>query len=124
MKSLQAASEMLSDARLMYENTRLKSAADRAYYAMFHAAQAALAAEVERLPKSHSGTRTLFAQHLIATNRLDRSLSRDLTYAFELRQSSAYEVEATFGLEAVEEIIARAERFVQVIRVFLQADAP
>lgn len=83
---------------------------------MFHAAQAVLALEVERLPKSHRGMRTLFSQHLIATKKLDRQLSQDLAYAFELRQASTYEVESTFGLDAVEDVIEKAERFIQTVR--------
>ena len=36
------ADEALSDARYLLNDNRLKAAANRAYYAMFHAAQAAL----------------------------------------------------------------------------------
>lgn len=110
---------MLADAKLMLENGRLKSAADRAYYTMFHAAQAAVSQEVARLPRSHKGLRTLFAQHFVGTNRVPRALSRDLTFAFELRQASSYEVSAEFGEGVVKETVERAEDFIVTIRQVL-----
>lgn len=110
---------MLADARLMFENRRLKSAADRSYYAMFHAAQAAVSQEVARLPKSHKGLRTFFAKHFVATNRVPRDLSRDLTFAFELRQASSYEVSIEFGEDIVRETIERADNFITVIKKVL-----
>lgn len=115
-KSLQLADQMLTDARLMLQNGRLKSAADRAYYAMFHAARAAVSQEVPRLPKSHKAVRTLFAKHFIATQRTDRALSRDLTFAFELRQASSYEVEADVGEDVVQQVIDKAEAFVAAVK--------
>lgn len=91
--------EMLADARLMLQNGHLKSAANRAYYAIYHAAQVSLAQEVARLPESHKGIRALFARYYVATHRVDRSLSRDLTFTFELGQASSYLVDASSGEE-------------------------
>lgn len=42
-KHWQQAQEFLSDAHALFQQNRLKSAVDRAYYAMFHAVTAALA---------------------------------------------------------------------------------
>lgn len=86
---------------------------------MFHAAQAALSLEVVRLPKSHKGVRTLFARQFVATQRVDRSLSRDLTFAFELRQASSYEVDAHFGGAVVNQVVEKAEAFITRIRQVL-----
>ncbi len=115
-RSLQVAEEMLADARLLLQHGRLKSAADRAYYAMFHAATAAVSLRVDRLPRSHKALRTLFAQHFIASGQLDRALSRDLAFAFELRQASSYEVDTAFGQETVQDLVDRVERFVATIQ--------
>ena len=79
---MQLAEEMLADARFMRDSGRLKSAADRAYYAMFHAVQAALSQTGARPPKTHKGVRTLFARHVVATKKVPRTLSQDLTFAF------------------------------------------
>lgn len=107
---------MLADAKLMLEHGRLESAADRAYYAMFHAAKAAVSIEVNKLPRTHKGVHTLFAQHFVATNKVDLSLHRDLTFGFELRLESSYEVDATFGEDVVQQLIAKADGFISQVR--------
>jgi len=103
----------------MRDSGRLKSAADRADSAMFHAAHAALSQTDARPPKTHKGTRTLFARHFVTTQKVPRTLSQDLTFAFDLRQATTYEVEAAFGEEAVDEVIRKAGAFVTCIQQLL-----
>lgn len=112
---LQLADDMLTDARLLFNNNRLKSAADRAYYSMFHAAQAALATHGIRVPRTHRGLRSQFGEHLVATGIIEREYSRDLTLAHEMRQESTYEAYATISVTAVAELIGKAEKFLQRI---------
>ena len=63
-------------------------AANRAYYAMFHAVQAALATTNVRMPRTHNATITLFSREFVRTGTLDRAHSRNLQDAFDLRQQS------------------------------------
>ena len=49
-RELQRAEEALDDAAHLYQTDRLNAATNRAYYAMFHAALAALASEGIRRP--------------------------------------------------------------------------
>ena len=114
-ESLRLAREMLSDAKLMLDRESYRSAVDRSYYAMFHAARAALHNEGVDLPKSHAGLRNLFGQHFLVTDKLNRDLGRWLGQAFRLRQQGDYEVHADVGREAVEEGIANAEKFLQIV---------
>lgn len=112
---LQLADEMLTDAKLLFSNNRLKSAADRAYYSMFHGAQAALAANGIKAPRTHRGLRSEFSKHLVRTGIIERDYSRDLTLAHEMRQESSYEAYATLHADAVAQLIAKAERFLERI---------
>lgn len=55
------------------------------------------------------------------TQRIDRALSRNLTFAFELRQASSYEVEAEVGEDVVRDVIGKAESFVAEIKKIIRA---
>jgi uncharacterized protein (UPF0332 family) len=109
---LEKAGKMLSDAKLLQDQGRMESAADRAYYSMLHAAQAALAALGKKAPRSHRGLRSQFGQHLVSTGLVEREYARDLTKAHEVRQESTYEAHTSTGEDEMADLITRAERFV------------
>ena len=68
---LPAAAECVEDARVLLENNRLAASLNRTYYAMFHAATAALLSEgVKR--RSHHGVLSAFGQYLVRAGRIDR----------------------------------------------------
>src|SRR5581483_6681645 len=73
------ADSMLSDARLMMDNGRWESAADWAYYAMYHAAEAAVSQAGAEHPRTHDGMHTMFARLFTATGRLPREMARELS---------------------------------------------
>ena len=110
---------MLADAQLLLAHQRHNSAADRAYYAMFHAALAALFQAVPRLPTSHSGLRSIFGRALVDTRRVDRSLAKDLATAFNLRQNSTYNVAMVMDQAVVQTVVAKAEAFAAAMRQLL-----
>jgi uncharacterized protein (UPF0332 family) len=56
-----------------------KGACNRAYYAMYDAAHAALLAENRadyKVTKTHSGLISAFALHIVSTNKISRELGR------------------------------------------------
>jgi len=116
---LELAEEMLADAKALHAEGRLRSAADRAYYSIFHAAQAALAKHGLKALRTHKGLRSQFGERLIATGILGREYSRDLTKAFEMRQESTYEAYGSVTGDEMADLIARAERFVARIRALV-----
>ncbi len=118
---LELAEEMLADAKALYNEGRLRSAADRAYYSIFHAAQAALAKHGLKAPRPHKGLRSQFGEQLIATGILERGYSRDLTKALEMRQESTYEAYGSVTGDEVADLIARAEKSLQRIRAFVMS---
>jgi uncharacterized protein (UPF0332 family) len=119
-RQLQLADEALDDARYLLQGNRLKATANRAYYAMFYAAMAALLDAKLRTPKSHSGTIALFGKHYVVTGKIDRQFGRDLRNAYNLRQQSDYEMFANIGEEQVREALAKAQVFVAEVKRLLE----
>lgn len=78
-KCLESADEMLEDARLLLEKNRSKSAADRAYQSMHHAAQGILYKLGVKLPKTHSGLISLFSKHVVKTGIIELEFGRMLS---------------------------------------------
>lgn len=107
---------MLSDAIAFQERGRLRSAGDRAYYAMFNAARAALADRGIMGPRSHKGLRSRFSQEFIKTGIIEREHSKSLTRALDIRLLSTYEAHTSVNEEEVRDIVERAQRFVDAIK--------
>ncbi|MCL5959623.1 MAG: HEPN domain-containing protein [Chloroflexi bacterium] len=84
------ADEALGDAEYLLQDNRLKAAANRAYYAMFHAVEAAVATSEVKTPKTHGGAINLFGRHFIRTGIMERRFAKDLQDAYDLRQQSDY----------------------------------
>ena len=86
---MQKARQAVASARALHGLPDMDGACNRAYYAMFDAARAALmrsgapvGAEVAR---THSGLITAFGLHLVKTGRLPIALGRAINRAEELR---------------------------------------
>ena len=110
------ADEALSDARYLLNGNRLKAGANRAYYAMFHAAQAALSHVNVRAPKTHVGTINLLGRHIIKTGKMDKRFSKDLQDAFDLRQQTDYQIHVNIGEAEVRDTVERAKDFVAEVK--------
>jgi uncharacterized protein (UPF0332 family) len=115
---LEKADKMLSDTAMLIGAGRFESAADRAYYAMFHAAQAALVAVGVKAPRTHRGLRSQFGERLVTTGLIEREFSRDLTKAHEVRLESTYEAYAAMDEGEARTMLEAADRFVTRIRQF------
>ena len=108
---LERAAEALATAR---DNLRLSHpgvAASQAYYAMFYAAHALLAAK-DLTSSKHSGVIALFGQHFAKPKLLDPLLHQWLADAFGVRIEADYEVLATTEPSNAQRQIERAEKFV------------
>jgi uncharacterized protein (UPF0332 family) len=87
-----------------------RRAVSSAYYAVFHAARAALARSGLEA-RSHSGVRHLFALHLIRPGVFPPSDARLLRYLQKDREEADYVHVAPFGPAAAAEAIDRAADF-------------
>ena len=90
----------------------------RAYYAVFHAANAALNS-VGVQAKSHAGVQALFGERFIREGLLDREMARTLNRLMQLRHDADYEVGKMVTMEQAEDGAARAAAFVETIEALL-----
>ena len=102
---------MLDDAKFLQQARRLEAAADRAYYAMFHAAEAAIALRGVEPGKTHSGVHSQFSEHLIKTGIVAKGYAAELDRGKKVRESSTYGGATIADSETVAHMIAFAEEF-------------
>ena len=117
-EELDTAKKRLEAAKLLFEKDMLEDAVNRAYYAFFHAAKAMLNA-LGHDAKTHSGLISEFGLRIIKTGMLDKKFGQFFRKAFEMRESSDYEIGITFGKEEVQTLIKNAEEFLKKAREFV-----
>ena len=115
-RQLQLADEAEDDAKYLLQGSRLKAAANRAYYVKFHVAMAALVRVTLTLPKTHSGTISQFGRHYVRTGKLSIDIARDFREAYNLRQDSDYGIFAEVGETRVKETVEKAKAFVAEVK--------
>jgi uncharacterized protein (UPF0332 family) len=94
-------------------------AADRAYYAMFHAADALLSGRGRGF-RSHGAVHGAFGKEFAKSGLIDPKYHRWLLDAFRLRQEMVYDVHATPDREAATEVIRRAAEFIEAAASYLR----
>jgi uncharacterized protein (UPF0332 family) len=109
------AQESLQSARREAEVGTLHFAINRAYYALFYAASAALL-ERRREFKRHSGVRAAFHREFIKSGLLARELGDLYDRLFKNRQYGDYVALVEFKPEYVKEEIERVEAFLNAMR--------
>lgn len=112
---LALAHEFLQDADLVLGHSHLRSALDRAYYAMFYAAQAAIAHIGAAPPRTHRGLISVFRTRVIETGLIDSVRGREFAQAFTLRQEGTYDAEAVLEEADVRQVVIKAREFVETI---------
>ena len=111
-------------ARALLERQDSDGACNRAYYAMFEAARAALMATNAEIPlnigKTHSGVLTAFSQHLVKNGPVPRDIGRLLKQAEELRLVADYSGDS-ITLDDARALVEKAESFVDTLASILDA---
>jgi uncharacterized protein (UPF0332 family) len=123
----QKAERTLSAARLLLGSGDTEGTCNRAYYAMYYAAQAALLAAGIAVPedgyKTHQGLIAAFGKHLVLGGQIDQTLGRSINKVQSLRQIADY-VGDPPSLEEATWAVENAERFVVVMRSRVIGDRP
>ena len=117
-RHLAQAAECIEDAQVLLDHDRLAAMVTRAYYAMFHAATAALLGEDVRR-SSHRGLLSVFGKRLVKTDRIDRESFEHLREAFERRQQADYEPLTDVDHQTARESLNRAIDFGDACRRLL-----
>lgn len=88
------AKRAIESAKLLHQANDVDGACNRAYYAMFDAAKAALLATVPSLDlattKTHSGLISAFGQHIVKTKLVPIEYGRAFNRAHDIRQIADY----------------------------------
>lgn len=108
---LEQAEESLTAARLLFDNSLARPSVNRAYYAMFYAVLALLAARKEETSK-HSGAISLFDKEFVKTGIFTKEFSRWLHDAFDLRQRVDYAPQVHVSMEEARQTLEQASAFV------------
>lgn len=116
---MQKAERTLAAARLLFANNDTEGACNRAYYAMFDAAHAALWAtggqELGTVIKTHGGLVSIFSQELVKTGKVSVEHGRALGQVQKMRLLADYTTEPPAELDA-QEVVVLAEAFVEAMR--------
>jgi uncharacterized protein (UPF0332 family) len=116
---LNRARQATQSARTLLSSGDLNGAVNRAYYAMFYAAHAALEHRGVEIASAKHGTLVgRFGEHLVKTGILPRALGTSLNAMLELRSKADYgsgevvPADAERSLSEAEAFVAAIERFV------------
>lgn len=112
---LDRADDCIAEAELLLHASHPGVAVSRSYYAMFHAATAALLhGGVKR--RSHQGIIAAFGQTFVKSGQIDARFHRYLKDAFDLRQESDYQPVVRLTDQQAQEVLGWAREFVATCR--------
>lgn len=112
------AEQALKSAQLLCDAGDSDGACNRAYYAMFDAARAALLSEAIESGRTHKGLINIFSERWIKTGRMDKDIGRSLKHAETIRYIADYDG-ATIGLGDARLILDQARGFVAAVAQLL-----
>ncbi|MEE9369827.1 MAG: HEPN domain-containing protein [Sedimentisphaerales bacterium] len=118
-KELTRAKKALLAAKTLLENQLYEDCVSRAYYAVLHAAKAALAT-VGVEPESHHAVRRMFGLHLVKTGKLEKDFAKILTAEQEDREIGDYDIHIEIEKDTAAKRVRDAEKFVKRIEKYLQ----
>ena len=119
-KELNPAKKALLAAKTLLQNQLYEDCVSRAYYAVLHAAKAALV-EIGVEPESHRAVRKMFGLHLVKTGKIEKDFASILTAQQEDREIGDYDIHIEIEQDTAEKRVLDAEDFILRIEKFLQA---
>lgn len=111
--------EKLGAAKALLEDEYYDDAISRAYYAVFHAASAALLSEGITV-ETHSALKTMFGLHFVNTGKIDKKFGRYLNELKDVRENGDYDIFTGFEREDAEKAITEAEEFIEAIKDYFK----
>lgn len=115
---MEKAKKKLEVAGKLLKSGDYEDAVSRAYYAVFHAAQALLLTEGERA-ESHKGVVTLFGLLFVKTGKVSKNLGKYLANLKDDRESGDYEVFSYIDEETADTAVAEAKEFLKEAKLYL-----
>jgi len=107
-------------AKTLFEARFYEDAVSRSYYAVLHAAKAALLTR-DITAESHAAVRRLFGKELVQPGILEKEYALILAQTQDERALADYDVELTFSKTVARERVEDAGRFLEQVRELLRA---
>ena len=118
---LENARESLAVARLNLDNDFYAASVNRAYYAIFYAANALLS--TRQLARSrHSGVLAAFRQHFVKSGEIPTELSEIYGQVMDDRHEADYELSDILSKEEAGEDLVGAKQFVDEVEGWLKKE--
>lgn len=111
----QRATEELKVAKLLHENSFYYKSVTSAYYAVYHAAKAALLLD-GIAPQSHEGIERMFSLYYVKPGKIGAHIGKIIGRLMKLRSEADYYPETPFNSDDSSETIEKAEIFVKDIQ--------
>jgi uncharacterized protein (UPF0332 family) len=112
------AQQALGSAELLTRERYYADAVSRTYYAVLHAAKAALHV-LDVTADTHSGVRRMFGLHLIKPGEIEPQWATPLGETLDERQAADYDPEVSFSAKEARAACREARAFVGRVRHYL-----
>ncbi|MBI3413646.1 MAG: HEPN domain-containing protein [Candidatus Aenigmarchaeota archaeon] len=117
-EELAVSERRLEAAKVLLERRMLEDSVNRAYYSIFYAAKAMLNS-LGYDAKTHSGMISEFGLRIIKEKLADKGMGVTLRRAFELRETSDYQIGAIIEESEVESLLKGAKTFLEDAEKFV-----
>ena len=111
----------LREMEVLFHKGFYNGAVDRAYYAAFHAATAALLSKELEFAR-HATVIAHFGREFAKTGLFDAKHHQTLIEAFNLRQKADYDYTTVISAETAQQVIRGCREFVEAVRIYLQRE--
>ena len=116
---LEKSKDKLQVAEELFREKHFEDAVSRAYYSVFHAAQAILLTE-GLSASTHQGLVNLFGLHLVKTGKFEKRFGKYLANLKDDRETGDYEVYSAIDQETAEHAVQEAREFLQAAESYLK----
>jgi len=111
----QRALDELKSARILQENDLHFKSIASSYYAVYHAAKAALLLKGV-VPQSHEGVERMLSLYYVKTKEIEVNIGRIIGRLMKLREEADYYPEANFSLNESLDALKMANEFIENIQ--------
>jgi uncharacterized protein (UPF0332 family) len=116
---INVSNDKIESAEILFKNKKYDDAISRAYYAVFHCAQALLQS-IGVKAESHSGVRQLFGLHFIKEGRLNKKFGKYLKNLKDEQENGDYGIFTLIDREDAQEAIKEAREFIAETEKYLK----
>jgi len=116
---IQKAENKLKVAKKLFKSRDYEDAVSRAYYAVFHAAQALLLSEGEKA-ESHKGVVTLFGLLFVKTGKFNKNIGKYLANLKDDREMGDYEVFSYIDIKTAKTGVNEAKEFINAAKIYFK----